>query len=478
MRLLLLLLCISLVQPAMARKWSMAAQEPMGGDITMNLIRQQWLREQPKQKTTAIQYRFVAWNYRHTDTTTLLDSSHYFYSGNRGSLNNNNVNLLGDNYIPNYYGVYQYGNPLEVQNLFCDSSKLWITQNNVYKLADQRHYQYNSNNQTIYLTDRNTTEYTIGYNTAGKYDSIMVADTFGSGGTGMYVPKNTTHCYYDASQKRIYDSTVLLYGNNPGIWVKYGYVYDAAGNLVERWIYQWNSIDSTWDGINKWLYSYTSNNYLQSAMLQVNSFNQWQNYQVDSFTYTGSTNSLYTFYARYSWDGNQNMWRPPYNNIATGYSINPQGLWDTIYYYRADTMTNGWNIVEKDPITYDNNQLLTKIEGYGYHNGVWDTAPIDSSHYYYESYGTAPTTVAQHSPLQYAIRAYPNPVSQTLHLQVTGELHQEQLHCTIVNMLGQVVFAQTGIADIQMTGWAKGIYALYITDEQARKVYAETIVKE
>ena len=306
----------------------------------------------------------------------------------------------------------------------------------------------------------------------------MVADTFGSGGTGMYVPKNTTHCYYDASQKRIYDSTVLLYGNNPGIWVKYGYIYDAVGNLLERWIYQWNSTDSTWNGINKWLYSYTSNNYLQSAMLQVNSFNQWQNYQVDSFTYTGSTNSLYTFYARYSWDGNQNMWRPPYNNIATGYSINPQGLWDTIYYYRADTMTNGWNIIEKDPITYDNNQLLTKIEGYGYHNGVWDTAPIDSSHYYYESYGTAPTTVAQHSPLQYAIQAFPNPVSQTLHLQVTGELHQEQLHCIIVNMLGQVMYTQTGIADIQTTGWAKGIYALYITEEQAHKVYTETIVKE
>jgi hypothetical protein len=141
-------------------------------------------------------------------------------------------------------------------------------------------------------------------------------------------------------------------------------------------------------------------------------------------------------------------------------------------------MTNSWNLVEKDPITYDANQLLIKIEGYGYHNGVWDTAPIDSSHYYYESYGTAPTAAELYNPQQYTLQAFPNPVSQTLHLHVTGELHQEQLRCTIVNMLGQVMYTQTGIADIQMTGWAKGIYALYITDEQARKVYTETIVKE
>ncbi|MEI8280268.1 MAG: T9SS type A sorting domain-containing protein [Bacteroidota bacterium] len=430
-------------------------------------------------KTTSIQYRMVAWSYHLVDTVVIIDSGRYYYSGNRVSLNNSNLYTLNDVFTPNYYGLQQQTYPIEKQYIQCDSSYEWGRDNNwVYKQFEYRTYQYDANDRPTDLQRNYTDEDWMTYNANGTYDSVTTLDTFGSG-NGTFLQKNRTYSIYDAQNKRIEDSVALIYGANPGIWVRYDYTYDASNNMTQRVISQWNSNNSTWGQINRWTYSYTPNNYLQSVLLELYG-TQWINYQMDSFTYVGSTNNLYTFDARYQWDDNLTMWRPRMGTNAHGYHINTQGLWDTLYYYQPDTTTNSWDLLEKDFVIYDTNHLLIKTQAIAFTAGAYATAPYDSMRYYYESIGSNPTVINE--PKSYHICTYPNPVTHSLSIYWQDAPIDKTIKISIVNSIGQTIRSESGpwqrsIKQVDLSLYPSGLYWLNIQDEQGKTLYSQKLSK-
>jgi hypothetical protein len=68
----------------------------------------------------------------------------------------------------------------------------------------------------------------------------------------------------------------------------------------------------------------------------------------------------------------------------------------------------------------------------------------------------AVTTIAD------AVKVYPNPASEELHISTGGGL----LNVAIYNTLGQLVYSGVSgsVADIQVAGWARGVYFVHCTD--------------
>lgn len=424
--------------------------------VRHNILRRQYEQACPNAKTTVLKQRFIGLS-RYVQGG-LLDTSHYYYSGLRGSRL----------YTWDEYDLFTspYGNDGRL-TISCDSGFRWnrSSPNDPFELIQHAIYRYNATDQDTFFQQDNvlqTYRLTYTYNTAGMMDRIYYYDTLNSG-NGNFLLKNVFHLTYDAQNRLLLDSSYFANTSLPA--AKNTYQYDAAGNLIASVYYTW--VANAWAPGQQVLFTYTPSNLLQTAVYQTYANGQWNNYDKDSNSYAGPY-SLPTYYEAQFWGNNRWI-----RDFSLNYHFGPNGNYDTFYYaifptpssVKADTSY-------KRSFEYDAGGRLLLSREYAYAgNGVYNQ-PHAATNYYYETYND-PTGVPG-APAAAPLRLFPNPVTGAAppELDLSAFSAGTPVQIKVLNAAGQLVLEQQatggGKVGVTMTELVPGIYLVQVQDHTGR----------
>ena len=411
-------------------------------------------------KTTSSSERVIAYSYRQLSSTNLLDTSHYYYSGSRGS-----IQINWDTYTLPYFGIPDY------QNIKCDSYTYQINNS----LAG--HFLYDIHNRATAYSRYDTTGSGTGLllNTVNEHPlrdatGRMIADSFYYPLSGPFLYDD--YIFYDGNGYLIEDSMYNVTNSMPAI--KTLYTNDANGNNTYKIQYQWSPVTSSWGASQQSYYTYDANNNRTTGLTQ-QFMGTWNNTQKDTFSFP-ATGNLYTYKASFTWSGSN--WA---GSTAFACHINGLNLWDTITIFNWNTATLRFDTLEKDYQTYDSYNNLQYAGGIAYNltTHTYASAPYDLNTYYYEPYTTSAVAIQTAAAAQ--VQVYPNPVVHTLTVKPLNAPENDLLKVTLFSLTGAAITSYCAPAhaagSIDMSNYPAGIYLITVENAPGTFTYMQKVVK-
>jgi hypothetical protein len=402
-------------------------------------------------KTTEIKKRLTGYSYEANGS--LLDTSHYYYTGYRGS-QHSNIYSFFDYYQPQSI-IMNFGNQfIAEQAIQSDSSLTWdLNTSGDLELTHKKAYDYDAQDNVTSCLDSNTAWFyvrnVLGYDASGRLASFISYDTFG--GTQL-IAKSRTYVLYNSLGQRIADSTVMLPMNLPVY--RADYTYDANGNLT---MFKNSGLQvNVWEPLSQNIYTYDNNNRLISYVAQYYYLGDLYNSWKDSFGYAGNS-TQFSLMLSYYYDDQINGWYPTYKETD---HVNALGLVDTYYLYNWDG--SAFDTIERNYLVYDGDNLALYSHAFHYlGNGVYESAPYDQQTWYYEEYNdpTSAPSIVHNSQLD----VYPNPSTGTLSIRSS-----KSAMITITNMEGKLLYNgcldKEGQSSIDLRNYAAGSYCIVMRD--------------
>jgi hypothetical protein len=409
-------------------------------------------------KTTAIQRRLIANAY--TVNGILTDTNHYYYSNGRGSSLSDATSYYDDFYITAIDPVH---------TLQCDSSTNSHFYSGQWYKSGTRSYTYDANNRITKMLSQSysyITSYLPTYNTSGKMDTIVMADTMAS--VPSVKPKTKMYIVYDVLGRRIKDQTNKIDGS---LYTKREYTYDANGNRVRFDSYQYNA--GSWELTYKNQNSYDASNRLSVSTSEIDfgTGSGLEKSSKDSFAYVGSNTKPY-YHISFQWDTNLGDW------VADEIILNQYNAVNLIDTYYIIRYTSQWDTIERDVYTYDSDNFILSSNGYSYiGNGTYSATPYDQTTMYYENY--FPANISSTSTSQHEITVFPNPSSNTLNITTS---YTGKYTLSIYNTTGQVMYYQTNITDAQTiintSAYSPGNYIIHISAITGATIAQKQFIKD
>jgi|GEM_PF-2072179 len=413
-------------------------------------------------KTTTQKKRLIAYSY--VAAGTLQDSTHYYYSGSRGS-SHPHLTSYHDQYSPTDYNYIYGGHTYNQQLIKYDSSLRWSEDINM-ALVNKRTYTYDIQDRPTSLKDSNTMWYysktDMSYDASGTLSSYITYDTMG--GTQL-IPKMQFYIHYDAQGRRMLDSGVSLTGPLPQ--VKVVYTYDNNGNMLSR-VYN-NLTLGNWTPYFRYDYLYDNSKRLVRFTSGYDFMGSFVYSMKDSFEYTGTGTQVTTF-SNFFWNFNDSEWVPDTREIDV---YNAQGFVDTYYLHKWNGIF--YDTMERDVVVYDADGLVQYTEGYAYNGGgVYNSAPYDKQTMYYETYIDldVPDLHAQTE-----LSVYPNPATSELTIRRAGD---GAATATIYAGDGRMVQRSSLKRSVEMLGISSlpaGNYFLIVKDQKTQTRYRKQFIK-
>ncbi len=408
-------------------------------------------------KTTGVQKRLIANSY--VLNGTLTDSNHYYYANGRGSAHSDPTSYYDEFYITAIDPVH---------NILSDSSVNWHLYSGTWYYTGTRSYSYDGTNRISKMLSRSysyISSFVPSYNTAGKMDTIVMADTMSV--VPAVNPQSRMYIMYDAQNRRVKDQNNKINGTPI---TKREYTYDPNGNRVRFDSYEYDTTTSGWALTYRNLNTYDVNNRLITTIseLDFGMGNGLEMINKDSFSYSGSSQQP-NYHVDYTWDNNLNDWVADeiiYNQYNTA------GLLDTYYIIRYTTQ---WDTIERDVHRYDSNNLLLFSNGYTYSgNGQFSTTPYDQSTQYYEDYFPAAINYVKDN--QQDISIYPNPANSIIHVETNiGSSH----NISIYDMRGQIIYnnekINTDRIEINTNNFPTGCYIISVTSDEGYSIQKQFV---
>ncbi|PZF74516.1 T9SS type A sorting domain-containing protein [Taibaiella soli] len=425
-------------------------------------------------KTTLDKQRLVAYSLRDFQNNVANDSMYFGYSGNRGSSFANCMeNMEGRN--------GRYSKPDTLWSFFGGG------------LSFDARYTYDSHDSLLSV-------YYVGIHSRVVYTrdnagNAIITEAFDS--TGNQITHTATYSAYDNQNRKILDSTDqsnktnYAYGQGVDSSIHYTWatataaweqaymaldIYNNAGTPTVH--YQFSPAGSNaWDSAFRVSYTYNANGFLTLALTSIydDLNNSWRDVNKEIFDYTGN----HPFYSYYETLENTPSGWVGDNKFAC--QTNNAGNWDVFYGFAWNNTTNVWDTSRRINFTYNNLDLISTLETYRYDNtiGSFEANPFQLETYYYKTY-IVPNAVDVIHAVAAEISAYPNPVSGNLH--IGGNIGNQDVSMQIISITGVRLFNASGNwqsmnKDIDMSGFANGVYYLLIKDGNGNKIAAKQIIK-
>ncbi len=463
---------------AQQKNWLLKNQNPQHRQHLEYMLS---LNPQPEAKTTATAKRVKAestYDYNQNDTTR-SDTTHYQYSGSRGSVFNFNYMVYRSIYQPVVNpSVYPYDNEnLEVKadtvllltkagaNL--KPADLLVSDYTAFnKIAKQDHYY------SITSPLDNAVRYVVDYNTQGKASLLHVL-TF-----------NTVSAQFDTSFRRI-----TTYNTQGQIATDSVYTYDFGDYNPQQgivWTYFPNGkIDTikiafytaasdSWSDNIRYTHEYYPNGSLQKVIASQNFGAGLMPVIKDTFSYANSAGSFWTTLEESTFGG-PNTWVPSQQLTK---HLNAAGYPDTMYIQAPDAS----NIYQTEiKISFEYNSVNLPVTAQEWDLLADSLQPVALFHYYYEDYQTASiknTLSNRNSDLM----MFPNPVENTFTIR-SKEMMGKKLSLTLSNISGQRVHSQTMTWQreeeiISVQNLPTGIYLLTVQDEAGSLIFNQKVIKQ
>ncbi len=431
-------------------------------------------------KTTAIEKRIKAastYDVHNFTVPKIEDTTHYQYTGNRGSKFNFDWMVYDGHYQPDFPVIYPYD--FVSIGVYADSILTFTRQPGVgiqpfellantftatNKLEDQKNYfsnaaslddgvrnivLYNGNQQPQFIYSLNLDNVTLDWDTASR-------DNF----------------YYDAQGRLIADTSFSYdFGDyNAQFAIVFSYLPNGNVDKLEGFLYD-PTLDS-WSAFLEFDHTFYPNKNLKTLTTSLD-FSGGGNllpYSLDTFTYTGN-NTFFTSFQEFIDQGSG--FEPSERYLKT---LNAANLPDTFYHELYNSSDLNYETDFRASFIYNADKL--PINAYEYE--VFDSLELSTvSAYYYEDYQT--TSIINPIP-QANVLIYPNPAIDEINLRWREGIGQ-QVNIVITSAIGQKVQAQSfkwlrGEEAFSLKGIAPGIYFLQMKDAKGNILFGEKIVKE
>lgn len=459
--------------------------------------------------------------YNYTDTlyaysyVGMVDSAHYYYSGNRGSNFDYNSLIFDEYYLgysyagyysqayytgyAGYYGGYgaytSYTNYFGDPNILADTALYWISglyypSPDSLNLWETSYSFYDTNNNVVLFEDMIDPDSAFYDSAAFLYfntynDSNEIATSWL---LGPYMGTNDTFGYigfqYDGYGNLLSD-TVYGYGYTPGapsvedVTLEY---YDASGNLTEQDNYESDSLGGMY-GFNTTLkFYYNSDNLLLlDSMWIPTGYTPSALALVDSFGYTTGID-YNTFEREYDY-GTDSDTVIAYTDYIK--HVSPAGLADTLFidynypYYSSQA-------VSKTVFLYDSlGKPTTSILYFGGMSGgasstyVYDSMPDYVNYFYYQLYDPHYVPRARGEG-ERMFTLFPNPGSGTVYINRENYTIGEHTALTLTDSKGRTVRSTMlewlfPTQTIDMQGLLPGLYWLTLRDNTGHAIWQHQV---
>jgi len=377
-------------------------------------------REKSQQfKTTNFAKRVLAYSSFNADSSKILDSVDFWYSGNRRCYKL--ASKQYDSYdVNNWHGFTGSDNAWEY-----DSMKRYRQSNGMLALFSQRNYSY-VNDSVIQKSEQRwfngTTQdfyYSNTYDNSGKLISSVYFQEAASL-NNTYLALNIEICHYDLLNRPLFDSVFDYVAMRPS--TRYDFSYGMSGDLIEKktsiWLNNvWSAtarevktinsqgllendslnylVNSSWMPADNNVYHYDNNNRLISKvnLRDANLSGSLTHYSLDSFIYQ-ALGTIPASIQHYYWSNGS--WSSSGSHI---FSLNSNSNFDTIWIYRFDG-----SLFRREVMTYDADGYLTTRSFFK--SGA--LTPYQKDTYYYDILASV-----GHLNEKPKIKIYPNPISHS-----------------------------------------------------------------
>lgn len=476
-------------------------------------------------KTTGTDTRLIAVGYYNaniqTQTFKPTDSTFHTYSGERGG--NVGEVLLYDNYThfrfntqgnayDNYYHYVQTFDGAGRRSNYLQRE--WNTNTQSWINKSQETYTYDAaGNLILSLSqkwDANSNIWNNYYRYSYTYDGLNQMTSSLVEKWNVNVWKNVDRDTYVFSDTLLTKHQWDVWDDNNNAWrnfYKYDYTYNGNGKCETETYSTWNTNANVWQFHQQKIFAY--NNALQETGMLQKSWqnNAWKNYSRYSYNFSNTGQRLSALYEEWKNNAWVNTFR--YDNTFDGQdrlSLENIQLWDaqtntwknyqhTLYDY--DNNSNILSVTEKKPDA-NNNSIMNndKIRLFTYNSNnkkttetrktwnltqqMWHLTANDSRyHYHYETYTTA---AAHQNKLAGTVKAYPNPASNAVQIEVQLE-RPAALTLVIMDIAGRKRLQVTYPAaarhqdHLDISSLAPGIYQVVIGTAEGQQTEKLVIMR-
>jgi hypothetical protein len=421
------------------------------------------------QKPTGTAQRVIAQVYSEDGA---IDSTHFKYTGTKGSRYNHNIlnfgynTDFGSNYAPMITLMYQ-SDPLD---LLADSitalenDELYFLAKGFYRSDNKLDSFYSNNYSGTNPPNLGKTLHTFYPN--GKIKEIISLNASGSPTFDTLQVRRLT--YNGAADRILTDTLLINFGSGIEPMIVMSYHYNTQGNADT--VTTLASMIGIFEPIEKAILSYTTLGKIEkiSAFDVDGATGDLNLYQKDSFAYAGGAD-YFTFWESHSnfdengvsQDGDRMIKYPGVNGMPDSVII-------------SSFNNNTWEEEVKLVYTYnafDNPELLTATN-----NG----APAGSMKFYYETYEDGISGI---DPIanNKDFNVYPNPFSNNINIDWKGK-QQSNVTIRLTNIVGQEVYKTsmklvTGKNAVSIPSLNNGNYILLIQDADGKSRSSKLVKK-
>ncbi len=459
-------------------------------------------------RTTSVKERLLAQSeYTHAviplgtvilDTSIVIDSAKYGYSGSRSSYFDYNFMNYYNGYVLDGSIIFGFGSSLgyldhnDNPSMLSDTSEIY----NIYPFTDS--LSLLDTRYAIYDTGNNIVNYADVYPDSGVYSNNRYVNTFDAYqniSTSMALSETLLFSwdtsefrsfFYDMAHHLILDSTNSY---NAGSWSpleKWTYTYDDSGNLSQANYYYFDIISSSWLTSIKYVLNYYSDNNLRTVGEYADSSYGWVSMVFDSFNYTtGVPYATYISENSYIDSGILDT------RIIITKHVSIAGLPDTVFstqydasgdYISRNFTTYAYDSYDEPTISLDYQFIFDSTMVTGFYDSTYDLV----NYYYYELYTESPlhpNSVANTTSIPQSIKVYPNPATNELNITRQGITNGAYTFIKILNAAGQTVRTESlpwysETESISTASLVPGIYWLVIQDKNGNNLLRQSIVKQ
>lgn len=430
------------------------------------------------------------------DTTSLLDTANYRYSGDRSSKFNYNFMVYDNIYPINGANMFGFASRVGLlgrnatPTIMCDAGSRYAFSPFTFSLQlyNTQYASYDANN--------NITVYADIYPDSGIYQNTRYYNSFTTDQkvvNSLQLAQNALFSYdtmeyrsfvYDAFNKLVADSTNYYFAGTWNPYEKWTYNYDLSDNMIGANFFLFDEVSRLWTNPEKYVFTYTTANKLKTATHFIDSSFGWVPYLSDSFGYTtGIDYATYEQVKNYGDSGKYEGKNIIYKHIGTG------SLPDTVFtnfYGSADTI----EAKQFETFAYDGYQQPIKGLLYLYKldstliTGTYDTTYSIITHYYYQTYTTGIHDAGMGGiAVNTAVNISPNPTTGLINIDIEGGTQSKTLLIETINAAGQLLRTEqitvtgNGAAATSLQSLPAGAYVVTVRDSEGRVLGSNKVMK-
>lgn len=298
----------------------------------------------------------------------------------------------------------------------------------------------------------------LSYNEHGDLTSFisMLHDSI----TNKWINYRKNEYMYESNKRR----TEYNWNNQTSQWdnsTKEELEYDASGNDTLRTFYNWDKQTSQWIGFFKYKYAYSKEGKLTNTtdIKRDTITNQWINVDKTDYIFDTNGNEIEELYSE--WDATAGKWFGRQKYVST-YHEKGQ-LSSKITYLGWNKTDATFDLSSKEEYEYDSNGNNTTVSSYYWNltENLWSIRTKTNNFYSLHDL-TNKVEIKENMN----IRLYPNPVDETLTLDINDH---SVTQCHLYNSNGQLLLTlnvEQGINTYNISHLNQGMYLLKLKTEE------------